>query len=195
MKLSVISGDGAGRLDFVDLVLSAFAFLPRLGFVVARREGTFVRFENDNVFVNVYHGRASYQVGLELGRIRESDIYSLHELLSATAPADTEQARCQTTDPQVLGRCLSSIAMTIQQRCDLLLKGDTDAFEKLDAAVAPGRRAVTLQAQFGAVIDRADKAWESKDFSKATALYERSQPALDETRMRRLEYLKKHERK
>src|SRR5690242_10148131 len=114
MSLTVISGDGAGRLGFVDLVFKAFAFLLRLGFVVARRDGTFVRFEKDNVFVNVYHGRSSYQVGLELGRIHESDIYSLHELLSATAPAEVEQARCQTTDPETLGRCLSSIAATIE---------------------------------------------------------------------------------
>lgn len=195
MNLSVISGGGAGRLGFADLVLRAFGFLLQLGFVVARREGTLVRFEKDNVFVNVYHGRSSYQVGLELGRIHEGDTYSLHELLSATSPADIEQARCQTTDPEILGRCLSSIATTIEQRCGFLLKGDACAFEKLDAAVAPGRRAVTLQAQFGAIIGRADKAWESKDFSEAAALYERSEPGLDETRMRRLEYLRKHELK
>jgi len=194
MTLSVISGGGAGRLGFVNLVLRAFAFLLRLGFVVARRDGTFVRFEKENVFVNVYHGRSSYQVGLELGRVHESDIYSLHELLSAMTPADIEQARCQTTDPEMLERCLSSIAATIEQRCGHLLTGDVNAFEKLDAAVAPRRRAATLQAQFGAVIDRADKAWEAKEFSKAAALYEKSEPGLDETRMRRLEYLRKHER-
>jgi hypothetical protein len=195
MSLSAIHGDSPGRLGFIDLVLSTFAFLLRLGFFVARREATLVRFEKDNVFVNIYHGRASYQVGLELGRLRDGDMYSLHELFQALAPNDIEQARCQTTDPEVLRQCLASIAATVERHCDALLAGNAIAFEKVDAAVAPLRKAATLQAQFGATIDRADKAWESKDFSKATDLYEKSAPALDETRIRRLEYLRKQERK
>lgn len=195
MSLSVIQGGGAGRLGFVELVLSTFAFLLRLGFVVARREGTLVRFEKDNVFVNVYHGRASYQVGLELGRVRDGDMYSLHELFRALAPSDIEQARCQTTDPEVLRQCLASIAATIERHCGALLAGNASAFDEVDAAVAPLRKAATLQAQYGAIIDRADKAWESKDFGKAADLYEKSAPALDETRARRLEYLRKQERK
>lgn len=57
------------------------------------------------------------------------------------------------------------------------------------------RRARTLQGQFGAVIDRADRAWESKDLNKVAALYEECEPGLDETRMRRLEYIRRHERR
>lgn len=189
------SGRGPGRLGFVDHVLSAFAFLLRLGFVVTRCEATFVRFEKDNVFVNVYHGRASYQVGLELGRLLDGDVYSLHELFRVLAPSEIEQARCQTTNSEVLRQCLASIAATIEQHCDALLAGNANAFEKVGATIAPLRKAATLQAQFGATIDRADKAWELKDFSKAADLYERSAPALDETRMRRLEYLRKQERR
>ncbi len=195
MSFSVPQGGGAGRLGFVKLVLDTFAFLLRLGFAVARREGTLVRFERDNVFVNVYHGRTSYQVGLELGRVRDGDMYSLHELLRALAPSDIEQARCQTTDPEVLRQCLASIAATIERHGGALLAGDANAFEKVNVAVAPLRKAVTLQAQYGAIIDRADEAWVSKDFDKAVDLYEKSAPALDETRARRLEYLRKHGRK
>ena len=65
----------------------------------------------------------------------------------------------------------------------------------LDTAVAPFRKAATLRAQFSAIIDRADRACESKDLNKAADLYEKSLPALDETRMRHLEHLRKQERK
>jgi hypothetical protein len=164
----------------------------RLGFTVDRREDTFVRFENGNSFVNVWHGRSSYQVGLELGRVREGETYSLYELLTAVAPSEIDLARCQTTDPEILERCLASMASAIERHCGALLAGDAVAFERLRAMVAPLRRAATLQAQFGAIIDRADKAWELKDFSKAAALYAKCEPALDETRERRLEYLRKH---
>lgn len=42
----------------------------------------------------------------------------------------------------------------------------------------------------GAVIDNADKAWERKDYRLATELYEEALPGLDDTRRRRLEYLR-----
>ncbi len=191
MSFPVIPGGGAGRLGFVDFVLEAFAFLLRLGFVIARREGTFVRFESDVVFINVYHGRSSYHVGLEVGRIRDGAMYSLHELLRAVAPGDIDRARYQATGPEVLARCLASIAETVEKNCGALLAGDPAAFERLRSAVSPLRQAATLQAQFGAIIDRGDRAWDSKDFNQAATLYEKGAPALDETRMRRLAYLRK----
>jgi hypothetical protein len=195
MSFSVMSDGGAGCPGFVDLVLRAFAFLPPLGFFVARREGALVRFEKDSVFVNVYHGHSSFQIGLELGRLHEGDLYSLHELLSAVAPADIGRARCQATDPEVLAPCLASIAETIERNFGALLSGNANAFEKLGSAVFLLRQAGTLQAQFGAIIDHADRAWESKDLGKAAAPYEKGVPALDEARMRRLEYLRKQNEK
>jgi hypothetical protein len=191
VSFSTDSGNSGGRLGFIDLVLESFAFLSRLGFVVSRREATCVRFENDDVFVNVYHGRSSHHVGLELGLLQDSEAYSLHELLAALAPAHIEYGRCQTADSAVLARCLRSIAETIEQTCDALLVGDANAFEKLSSVVSPLRHAATLQAQFGAIIHRADRAWESKDFLEAAALYEKSASALDDTQIRRLEYLRK----
>jgi len=169
--------------------MKCFDFLLRLGFAVVRREETLVRFESDTVFVNVYHGRSSYQVGLELGRIREDDLYSLHEVLSAVAPADLQRARCQTSDPVVLERCLAAIAETVERNCQPLLVGGASAFEDLRSVVSPKRQAATVQAQFGAIIDEADRTWDRKDFGQAAELYEKASPGLDETRRRRLGYL------
>lgn len=189
MSFSAPPEGGAGRLGFVALVMKCFAFLLRLGFAAVRREDTLVRFESDTVFVNVYHGRSSYQVGLELGRIQEGDTYSLYEVLSAVAPGEIERARCQTMDPAVLERCLAAIADTVERECKTLLAGDAAAFEQLRLVTSPMRQAATIQAQFGAIIDRADRAWDAKDFGQAADLYERATPGLDETRTRRLQYL------
>ena len=182
-----------GRAGFIELALKAFGFLLRIGFKVVRREPTRVLFESRSVFVNVYHGHSSYHVGLEIGRLDGGDTYSLHELLSVVAPSEVEKARCQTTDPEVLKRCLSSIADVLERTCVSLLKGDAGAFEDLRVAVAPQRKAVTLEAQFGAIVHREDQAWEAKDLDRATQLYQTAEPALDETRRRRLMYL--HRRK
>jgi hypothetical protein len=104
MTVTALSGGGAGRLGFVALATEAFAFLLRLGFAVVRREGTLVRFESDSVFVNVYHGRSSYQVGLELGRVGKDELYSLYEVLRAVAPSELQRAHRQATEREVLRR-------------------------------------------------------------------------------------------
>jgi hypothetical protein len=180
---------GRGRLGFLELAERAFDFLLRVGFKVVRREPTRVVFETHAVFLIIYHGRSSYQVGLEIGRLETGEKYSLYELLAAVAPSELERARCQTTDPKVLEGCLSSIADVVERTCGALLKGDDGAFEDLRVAAAPQRRAVTLQAQFGAILDRADRAWEAKDLGRAIELYQKAEPALDDTRRRRLDYL------
>ena len=184
------SASGSGRLGFIEFALSAFAFLLRRGFEVVLYEPTRLVFESSAVFVSVYHGRSSYQVGLEIGHMgRDRRKYSLHEILAALAPGEVEKARCQTTDPDVLERCLSSIADVVERTCGPLLAGDIGAFEDLRIAAAPRRKAATLEAQFGAILDRADQAWDAKDFHRAKLLYQKAETALDGVRRRRLEYL------
>lgn len=55
-------------LGFALAAENAFRFLVEdFGFRVIRREPTFVRYESQAAFVNVYHGRSSYEIGLEVG--------------------------------------------------------------------------------------------------------------------------------
>ena len=112
MSLRPIDGGSEGRLDFTTFVLREFAFLFQLGFSVARKESTLVRFESKTCFPNVYHGRSSHAVGVELGRIRQGDMYSLYEVLAAVSPANVDRARFQVSDPAELERCLSLVAST-----------------------------------------------------------------------------------
>jgi hypothetical protein len=162
-----------------------------LGFSAVREESTLIRFESPSIFVNVYHGRASHAVGLELGRIHQGDMYSLHEVLAAVSPADADQARFQASDPGELERCLSKVASTIKEKCTALLTGDETAFAELHSIAAKIRQTATMQAQFGAILTTADKAWQNKDWSAALTLYERAELGLSDTQRRRLEYLRR----
>jgi len=181
--------DKKGRLGFADLTLKTFAFLVKMQFRIVKRTETFVRFENDVVFINVYHGRSSYQVGLEIGRIGLSELYSFYEVLSFVAPDEIEKARFQALTYDVLEQCLSKIAATVDQQCRNLLSGDDDDFQALRLTALNLRKKTTLQAQFGGKINGADKAWEAKEYVKAAELYKAAEPALDKTRRRRLIYL------
>ncbi|MGH8590336.1 MAG: hypothetical protein ACREXX_13715, partial [Gammaproteobacteria bacterium] len=58
------------ELRFVEEAQTAFHFLvEELGFRLVKCEPpTFVRYESNKLFVNVYHGRLSYEIDVEIGR-------------------------------------------------------------------------------------------------------------------------------
>lgn len=71
-------------LRFAESVDKCFRYLLERGFVRVACEPTFVRFESRHIFLNVYHGRQSYEIGLELGEMgvggRDAS-YSMSELM------------------------------------------------------------------------------------------------------------------
>jgi hypothetical protein len=56
------------RFGFTAAAEDAFRFLVEdFGFQLVCRETTFVRYESRATFVNIYHGRSSYEIGIEVG--------------------------------------------------------------------------------------------------------------------------------
>jgi hypothetical protein len=115
----------------------------------------------------------------------------LYEVLAAVSPANVDQARFQASDPVELEHCLSRVAATVDEKCRVLLGRDDAAFVELHSIVAPMRKAATTQAQFGAILARAERAWEGKNWSAALTLYKQAEPGLSDSQRRRLEYLRR----
>jgi hypothetical protein len=191
MSFRLADGPAEGRLGFVTLALGDFEFLSQFGFAVARKEPTLVRFENGKVYVNVYHGRSSHMIGVEIGRIHHREVYSLYEVLAALSPDDVGLARLQASDATELERSISRVASVVREKGGGLLRGEADAFSDIHLIVEPIRREATVQAQYGATLRKADQAWETKDWSAALGLYETAVPGLSSTQRKRLEYLRK----
>ena len=192
MSLTLISGKNNGQLSFVALTKKAFEFLLKLDFVVTKTDTALVRYESSKVFINIFQERLSYHIDAEIGRIAEGDLYSLYETLSVMAPSEINCSKYQTTDPEVLERCLKDIADVFERYLKHLLLDENSVFDKLQAGVSRSRLAYTLKAQFGPIIDKADRAWEAKEMGQALSLYSEAEQGLDETRIKRLEYLRKH---
>jgi hypothetical protein len=70
-------GKHRSQLGFKDAVLSSFDFLRAYGLKPIKEEVTFVRYESNSVFVNVYHGRGSFEIGVEIGRLDRPVKYGL----------------------------------------------------------------------------------------------------------------------
>src|SRR5438128_6558460 len=71
--LKMEPGPERAKLGFQEAVLSSFTFLSEFGLRSVEQKVTFLRYESRHVFVNVYHGRASYELGVEVGRLKEPE--------------------------------------------------------------------------------------------------------------------------
>jgi hypothetical protein len=153
-----------------------------------------VRYESDRFFFNVFHGRGSYEIGVELGSLSKPEVhYRLPSIVAGLAPSHIGRTVFQASSRQAVASSVAEVARILRVHCGAALAGDAKALRLVQQADKAESERVTLKAQFGAIIARADQAWEIKDLPLATRLYQKAQPALDEARSRRLQDL--HSRK
>src|SRR5438477_12018888 len=79
------------KLGFKDAVLSSFKFLSGFGFRPIEEKMTLVRYKSPEVFVNFYHGRASFELGVEVGRLIEpNEKVTLYDMVAWAGAEKTE---------------------------------------------------------------------------------------------------------
>ena len=74
--------DVRGELRFPAEVRTQFRFLEALGFKECESSPTYVRYARSEFVIEIYHGRQSYELGLNL--LRDGLSYSLQTLLAGT---------------------------------------------------------------------------------------------------------------
>jgi hypothetical protein len=191
MIVKFTEGPDRHRLGFAEAVGREFAFLEAtFGFHKVKHSATFVRYESERLFLNVFHGRGSYEIGVELGRLSNPEVhYRLASLVAGLAPGHRGPTVFQASSRQGVEGSVTEVALILRVHCAAALAGDAEALRLVEQAAKGESERATLSAQFGAILDRADQAWEAKDLRLAASLYEQARPALDETRSRRLDYL------
>ena len=195
---------GAGReeLGFLVEARGRFGFLLERGYTEVMADSTYLRFERDRRFVEVFHGRASYELGVEFGRwVRVDDDvveqkFHLADVLPVVAPAVRFVARTATSREQVI-RFVQELAEVARIATEHVERGGDEAFEQISESVKrqsdeylDGLRATRLRA-------RADDAWHRKDFASVIAAYEEIEAELATVELRgsetkRLNYARDH---
>lgn len=197
------AGRDREQLDFVGATRARFRFLVDLGFEEVRAEPTYIRFERADSFVEVFHGRASYELGVEFGRQVElgdevvEQKFHIVDVLPVLAPEEAAfRARTATSRDQV-GRFVEELALVAKVAAERLEQEGLAAFDRVSEAVErqsdeflEGTRASLLRA-------RAEDAWHRKDFASVITAYEEIESELDTVALRdsetkRLDYARKH---
>lgn len=186
-------------LGFKEEVLSTFSFLiEEYGFQIIETKPTFVRFESPLVFVNVYHGRLSSELGLEIGPIKQSSSrlesrYSLSDILDSVDKRKEENYTFfQASTKERVKKYVAKAAELVRKYGVDALKGDSATFERLRAIQAHNSQDYLKEIKLGRIRPKAEEAFRRKDYSKVVELLEPVRAELRPSELKKLEYSKKH---
>jgi hypothetical protein len=187
------------QLGFAEAVLSAFDFLTReYDFHLVRAEPTFVRYESPNVFVNIYHGRASYELGVEIGQLisalsQEDQPFSIGEIIDLMgAREETGYTFLQASTAARVSEYVPKLADFVKKSAAPALEGDTDIFRQLAEKRSEKSDELLKEWHLSDVREKADIAWQEKNYAKLADLYESIREELTPAEAKKLDYAKKH---
>jgi hypothetical protein len=125
-----------GSLGFPSAVQASFQFLADFGYQLVHREATMVRYEGHRRYVQIFHGRRGYELGIEFGRVGDDNsVVSIIELINSL---DGERYRGYVaTTPEAVGAGVRLLASQTR-RFEDVLRGDIPQ-ERIDRY----RRALT----------------------------------------------------
>lgn len=189
-------GPDRWRLQFPEAVKSHFRFLREYGFRMEREEVTLVRFCSKVAAVTVYHGRGSFEIGIEFERIgAPGEKYGLQDaLLLAQRGGKIEEiprGGFQTSTPEGVETLVKRMASLVEAYADLLLKGDPLTYEELRVQRTREAAAYTKEVRDQATRKQLDEAWHDNDYEAVVRLYNQIQGRLSPSEFMKLEYAKK----
>jgi hypothetical protein len=181
------------ELGFKEAVLSSFKFLNDAGLRPVQQEMTFVRYESPEVFLNVYHGRASFELGVEIGRLKETNIkLTLYDIV-AWAGAEKAQGFGQHVTFQVSSRkgvqeFVPKLAALVKKHATSFLRADGAAFDSASEIQSERARDYAKGVNLSQVRRKAEAAWHAKDYAQVVDLYSPVRDDLTEVEAKKLTY-------
>lgn len=175
------------HLKFPETVEDEFSFLKEYGFQIKQREQTFVKYESKDVFVNIFHGRVSYEIGLQVGLLSSGNVsgYGLRSVIGFTDPDIAKKYRYYTTGTHDgVKRGVREIAKLLKTYGDKALRGDSVMFQWLNNYIEKywaERKAAQIR-------PKAEEAFRTKDYSKAADLYKSIEGCLTSAEEKKMKY-------
>lgn len=181
------------KLEFREAVLSNFQFLTKVGFRPVKEDMTLVRYESPDVFVNVYHGRSSFELGVEIGRRKgPSHKLTLYDIV-AWAGAEKSEGVGQHVMFQVSSRegvqaFVPKLAKVVEKHAAPFLKGDAAAFDSALEIQSERAKEFAKGVNLSQVRRKAEAAWQVKDYDQVVDLYRPVRDDLTEVEAKKLAY-------
>jgi len=184
------------KLQFDQEVLKAFLFLVReYKFRVTLITPTLVKYESTYLIINVYHGRMSYELGIET--IRKGDFpesreqgFTLDELVALLG--SQEDCYFQVSTQKGVHLFVPKLAALFRKYAEQILKTyDSKIFDKLWEQRLYFRKKFAEEVELRHVREKAQDAWNKKDYLKIVILYNPIKHLLSQVELKKLEYAEK----
>jgi hypothetical protein len=186
-------GPERAKLGFKETVLSSFEFLSDFHLHPVQKEETFVRYESSEVFVNVFHGRASFELGVEIGRLKQpTEKLTFYDIV-AWAGAEKAEGFGQHVTFQVSSRkgvqeFVPKLALLIKKHATSLLRGDGAEYDSALAIQSNRAEEYAKEVNLKSVRGKAEAARQAKDYAQVVELYDSMRKDLTEVEGKRLAY-------
>ncbi len=181
-------------LRFAEEVKNHFAFLEMFGFRCVRSEATFVRFESSMIGINVYHGRHSFEIGLEIeSTASPTDTYSFSAILRLVDRQQAEQYRYYATHTaQGVVEGARQLAESFQRCLAAGILNDNQLFSRLKLQRQELTKNYALDVQLQQARRKTETAWHNKDYATVVKIMKPLRGSLSASEVAKLEFAEKH---
>ena len=190
-------GPERARLGFEDAVLPNFKFLADFGLRPVEENITFVRYESSEVFVNIFHGRASYELGVEIGRLKEPGTkLSIFDIVRSVGAEKAEgfghHVMFQVSSREGVRTFVPKLAALVREYALPFLRGDEHAYRSARESRAKRYTDEAREGNLRVVRSKADAAWQARDYAHVAELYGSIRQELTEVEAKKLAYAEQH---
>jgi hypothetical protein len=186
------------QLGFTPEVLSVFHFLTQdYDFKCVKTDITFVRYESGSIFVNIYHGRRSYELGVEIGKLEKNPnvqeiSYTIGEIMDFVGVRkDLKFTFFQSSNKDQIKILVRKLAEYVKSYAGPILNGDLKILEKVQILQKEKSDAYIKEMNLRHIREIADVAWKQKDYVKFLGLYSPVEDDLTPVEAKKLEYARK----
>ncbi len=179
---------------FADAVKDEFKFLSTsYRFRVVTTERTFVRFESAHVFVNAYHGRSSFELGVEIGRFKDRNereqYFHLGEVVRLQDARAWQEFRAyQTADPKLVIEGVQLLAQQLKLWGNDALCGNADIFAALRQQRIEDAAEYAHELRLSRARTKAYEAWKQHNYVDVALYYGQFEGDLSHAERGKLQY-------
>ena len=183
------------QLGFLEQALKAFSYVvDAWGFLVTQELLTFVRFERGPTFIQVFHGRSSFEIDVEVGRSGDGTgrLYTLGMFMELYDDSAAAAYRCPAvTERGAVGRALERVASLFEKYGREIATDSDGIWARLDEVYDASLKSLGRRFQCRQCRRAAEEAWRQRNYRAVVEAYTEIESDLSPAEQKKLAYCRK----